>query len=50
MIIMRMYALYERSRKVLAFYLVLAVSFITMGGVSPNFSGSNQLDVRSCCV
>lgn len=33
-----MYALYERSRKVLAFYIVFAVIFVILGSVSLNFS------------
>jgi hypothetical protein len=38
MLIMRMYALYGRSRKVLAFYIIVAGLIIIVGGVSLNFS------------
>ena len=34
MLIMRVYALYERSRKVLSFYTVIAVIFSIVGVVS----------------
>ena len=36
MLIMRMYALYERSRKVLAFYVVIVVIAMALGCVSLN--------------
>jgi len=39
LLVLRMYALYERSRKVLAFYIVVGVFFIPATCVSPNFSG-----------
>ena len=35
---MRMYALYERSRKVLAFYIVIGVVVVAVGCVSLNLS------------
>ena len=44
MLIMRMYALYERSRKVLAFYIVIGVVVVAMGCVSLNLRG-NQYPV-----
>jgi len=40
MLIMRVYALYERSRKVLALYIVVTAIIVVMGCVSLNFSGS----------
>ena len=40
MLIMCMYALYKGSRKVLAFYIVVALPFFTVGCVGPNFSDS----------
>ena len=40
---MRMYALYERSRKVLAFYIVIVVVVVTVGCVSLDLS--TQLDI-----
>ena len=43
MLIMRMYALYERSRKVLALYIVVAVAIVVVGCVSCNFSGNKYL-------
>jgi hypothetical protein len=44
---MRMYALYERSRKVLFFYVVVAVVILVMACVSLNFSGiGTQPDIR----
>jgi hypothetical protein len=39
MLIMRMYALYGRSRKVLALYIVVAVVILAIACVSLNFSG-----------
>ena len=39
MLIMRIYALYERSRKVLALYMVLSVVILVMACVSLNFMG-----------
>ena len=36
MLIMRMYALYDRSRKVLALYIVIAVVAVAVGCVSLN--------------
>jgi len=51
MLIMCMNALYERSRKILAFYIVVAVSFFTVGCVGPNPSGNEHLlGGRSVCV
>jgi hypothetical protein len=45
MLIMRMYALYERSRKVLALYIVVDVFFIVVGCVSLDLVGmSTQRD------
>jgi len=38
MLIMRMYALYERSRKVLVLYIVVAVLILVVGCVSLNIS------------
>jgi hypothetical protein len=38
MLIMRIYALYERSRKVIALYIVFAVIFFIVGLVSHDFS------------
>jgi len=43
MLIMRMYALYERSRKVLALYIIVAVAILLVGCVSPIFSGKQYL-------
>lgn len=40
MLIMRMYALYERCPKVLALYIVVAVAIVVVGCVSFNFSGN----------
>ena len=40
MLIMRIYALYERSLKVLALYIVVAVAILVVGCVSLNFSGT----------
>jgi hypothetical protein len=40
---MRMYALYERSRKVLALYILVAVVILVMACVSPDFSGISTL-------
>ena len=37
---MRIYALYERSKKVLALYTVVAVIFFIVGFVSLNFTGN----------
>jgi hypothetical protein len=39
-LIMRIYALYERSRKVLALYIVVAVITFAVSFVSLNFSGN----------
>jgi len=39
MLIMRIYALYERSRKVLALYIVVAVIIFAVNLVSLDFSG-----------
>ena len=44
MLIMRMYALYERSRKVLALYIVITVAAVAVGSVSLNLRG-NQYPV-----
>jgi len=41
MLIMRMVALYEGSRKVLAFYLVVAAIIIIVGWVSVNLNGES---------
>ena len=38
---MRMYALYERSRKVLALYIVTVVVIVIVGCVSLNFGGNH---------
>jgi len=35
MLIMRIYALYDRSRKVLVMYIVVAVLIVVVGCVSP---------------
>ena len=40
MLIMRMYALYERSRKVLAFYIVIVVVVVAVGCVSLDLRGN----------
>ena len=40
MLVMRVYALYEQSRKVLALYIAIVVVVVVMGCVSLNFSGS----------
>ena len=40
MLIMRMYALYERNRKVLALYIVVAVVIMIMACVSLILSGA----------
>ena len=39
-IIMRMYALYERSQKVLALYIIVGTVIFAVACVSLNFSGS----------
>ena len=39
MLIMRMYALYERSRKVLALYIAIGVVLVSMACVSTYSSG-----------
>jgi hypothetical protein len=43
MLIMRMYALYERSLKVLALYIVVAVAILVVGCVSLHFSGKQLI-------
>jgi hypothetical protein len=43
MLIMRMHALYERSHKVLAFYIIIAVVIVIVGCVSFNFDGNHDL-------
>ena len=43
MLIMRMYALYERSQKVLALYIVVAVAIVVVGCVSFNFNRNSRL-------
>ena len=41
MLIMRMYALYDRSRKVLALYIVIVVVAVAVGCVSFNLRGNH---------
>ena len=43
MLIMRMFALYERSGRVLALYIIVAVVITAMGWVSLNLSGNQPL-------
>ena len=43
MLIMRMYALYDRSRKVLAFYIVIAAVVVAVGCVSLNLSTQSDM-------
>ena len=43
MLIMRMYALYERSRKVLALYILVGVAIVIVTFVSLNFAGNQHL-------
>ena len=43
MLIMRTYALYERSRKVLAMYIVIVVAFMAVSCVSLNLWGNRYL-------
>ena len=40
---MRMYALYERSRKVLALYIIVGAVTLAVACVSLNFSGNQYL-------
>ena len=40
MLIMRVYALYDQSRKVLALYIAIVVAMVVVGCVSLNFDGS----------
>ena len=47
MLIMQMYALYERSRKVLALYIVVAIAIMVVSCVSLNFSGNYCLATYS---
>ena len=42
MLIMRMYALYDRSRKVLALYIVVTVAIVFGACVSLNFTGNQS--------
>ena len=44
---MRMYALYERSRKVLALYIIVAAAILVVACVSLNFDGNNYVPSRS---
>jgi hypothetical protein len=44
---MRMYALYDRSRKVLALYIIVAAVILAVACVSFNFDGNNYLPSRS---
>ena len=43
MLIMRMYALYDRSRKVLAFYIIVVAAVMAVGCVSLNLRGNQYL-------
>jgi len=43
MLIMRMYALYDRSRKVLALHIVVAVAIVFGACVSLYFTGNQHL-------
>jgi len=40
---MRMYALYERSRKVLALYIIVLAVILVVACVSLNLDGNNDL-------
>ena len=42
MLIMRMYALYGQSRKVLGFYIVIVVVVVAVGCVSLNLRGNQN--------
>ena len=44
---MRMYALYERSRKVLAFYIIIAAVILAADCVSLNLGGNSDLPSHS---
>ena len=44
---MRMYALYERSRKVLALYIIIAAVILAVACVSLNLDGNSDLPSRS---
>jgi len=46
-LIIRMYALYERSRKVLALYIIVGVVMLAVDCVSLNLDGNNDLPLRS---
>ena len=43
MLIMRMYALYERSQMVLALYIVIVVVVVAVGCVSLNLRGNQYM-------
>jgi len=44
---MRMYALYERSRKVLALYITISAVILVVACVSLNFDGNSDFPSRS---